>query len=183
MLIHAGAGGVGNLLVQMAKLRQAVVITTVSTKEKAEIARAAGADFTILYTETDFHEEVMKFTLGKGVHCVFGKKKNREKKNPTKQKQHCFLRFLFFGCLVFFFIFLDSVGATTFEKGIKCLRGFFLFVVVAQPPIKCTPRPPPFSQRERESDKNNLLFAMRERERESDHFFFFDNFFILGKNK
>jgi NADPH:quinone reductase len=70
-LIHAGAGGVGQLLIQMAKLRGATVITTVGSKEKADIARARGADHTILYRETAFREAVMDITGGKGVDVVY----------------------------------------------------------------------------------------------------------------
>jgi NADPH2:quinone reductase len=70
-LIHAAAGGVGQLLVQMAARRGARVIATVSTNEKAELARAAGADEIILYTEQDFAEEAHKLTDGKGVDVVY----------------------------------------------------------------------------------------------------------------
>ena len=66
-LIHAGAGGVGLLLIQMAKRLGARVLTTVSTAEKAELARGAGADEVILYTEHDFAEETMAMTDGRGV--------------------------------------------------------------------------------------------------------------------
>lgn len=64
-LIHAGAGGVGGLLIQMAKNLGAEVFTTVGTKEKAEIAAEAGADHIILYSETDFAEAVRE-TIGDG---------------------------------------------------------------------------------------------------------------------
>lgn len=57
-LVHAGAGGVGGLLTQMAKIRGATVFTTVSTDEKAEAARGAGADHVIITTETDFADEI-----------------------------------------------------------------------------------------------------------------------------
>ncbi|MBI2123103.1 MAG: quinone oxidoreductase [Armatimonadetes bacterium] len=70
-LIHAAAGGVGALLVQMAKRRGARVIATVSTEEKAKIAREAGADEVIIYTRTDFESEVKRLTDGHGVHVVF----------------------------------------------------------------------------------------------------------------
>jgi NADPH2:quinone reductase len=70
-LIHAGAGGVGQLLVQIAKRRGAQVITTVSTDEKAEIARAAGADHLIRYTEDDVVEGVEELTGGAGVDVVY----------------------------------------------------------------------------------------------------------------
>jgi len=86
-LIQAGAGGVGLLLTQMATWIGARVITTVSTKEKAELSREAGAAETILYTEQDFEAEVKRLTGGKGVDVVY-----------------------------------DSVGKTTFEKSLNCLR-------------------------------------------------------------
>ena len=70
-LIHAGAGGVGLLLIQMAKRLGARVLTTVSTAEKAELARGAGADEVILYTERDFAEETMALTDGRGVDVVY----------------------------------------------------------------------------------------------------------------
>jgi NADPH2:quinone reductase len=86
-LVHAAAGGVGLLLIQIAKMRGARVIGTVSTEAKAQLAKAAGADDVILYTQTDFLAEVKKLTDGKGVHVVY-----------------------------------DSVGVTTFEKSLDCLR-------------------------------------------------------------
>ncbi len=86
-LVHAGAGGVGLLLTQMARQIGARVITTVSTQDKAELSREAGADEVILYTEQDFEEEVKRITGGKGVDVVY-----------------------------------DSVGKTTFEKSLNCLR-------------------------------------------------------------
>jgi NADPH2:quinone reductase len=86
-LIHAAAGGVGLLLTQIAKLRGANVIGTVSTEAKAQLAREAGVDHAILYTQSDFAAEVKKITAGKGVHVVY-----------------------------------DSVGQTTFEKSLDCLR-------------------------------------------------------------
>lgn len=70
-LIHAGAGGVGQLLIQMAKQLGATVITTVSTDEKAAIAKACGADHVIRYTVHDFEAETMRITDGKGVHVVY----------------------------------------------------------------------------------------------------------------
>ncbi len=85
-LVHAAAGGVGLLLCQIAKLRGARVIGTVSTAAKAELARAAGADEVILYTERDFEEAVKRLTAGAGVQVVY-----------------------------------DSVGKTTFAKGLNCL--------------------------------------------------------------
>lgn len=70
-LIHAAAGGTGQLLVQMAKLLGARVIGTTSTPEKAEIARKAGADEVILYTQQDFEAETKRLTDGKGVDVVY----------------------------------------------------------------------------------------------------------------
>jgi NADPH:quinone reductase len=70
-LVHAGAGGVGLLLIQLLKKKGATVYTTVSTDEKAALARDAGADETILYTKTDFVEAVRGFTDGRGVHVVY----------------------------------------------------------------------------------------------------------------
>ena len=87
VLIHAAAGGLGQLLVQAAKLCSARVIGTVSTEEKARLAREAGADEVILYTQTDFEAEVKRITGGKGVDVVY-----------------------------------DSVGLTTFDKSLNCLR-------------------------------------------------------------
>ena len=71
ILVHAGAGGVGLLLIQMAKRLGARVLTTVSTEEKAKLARDAGADVTIRYTEEDFEERVKEATDGKGVPVVY----------------------------------------------------------------------------------------------------------------
>jgi len=70
-LIHAAAGGAGQWTVAAAKLRGARVIGTVSTKEKAEVARQAGCDEVILYTEQDFEKEVKRLTDGKGVDVVY----------------------------------------------------------------------------------------------------------------
>lgn len=86
-LVHAAAGGVGLLLIQIAKRRGARVIGTVSTEEKARLAKAAGADEVILYSQVDFGAEVKRLTGGAGVHVVY-----------------------------------DSVGQTTFEKSLDCLR-------------------------------------------------------------
>jgi NADPH2:quinone reductase len=86
-LIHAAAGGVGLLLVQMAHNIGARVIATVSTEEKAKLARAAGAHEVILYTHADFEAETKRLTDGNGVNVVY-----------------------------------DSVGKTTFEKGLNVLR-------------------------------------------------------------
>ena len=70
-LIHAAAGGVGLLLVQMAKKIGARVIGTAGTNEKAQLARDAGADECIVYTEADFETETRRLTDGKGVHVVY----------------------------------------------------------------------------------------------------------------
>ena len=70
-LVHAAAGGMGLLLCQMAKMRGAAVIGTVSTEEKAALARAAGADHVILYTSQDFVAEVKRITGGRGVDVVY----------------------------------------------------------------------------------------------------------------
>jgi NADPH2:quinone reductase len=87
VLIHAGAGGVGLLLIQMAKYLGARVLTTVSTEEKAALAHRAGADETILYTREDFAAKVRTLTGGRGVPVVY-----------------------------------DSVGKTTFDGSLACLR-------------------------------------------------------------
>ncbi|MEM1082914.1 MAG: quinone oxidoreductase [Verrucomicrobiota bacterium] len=71
VLIHAGAGGVGLLLIQMAKQRGARVLTTVSTAEKETLAREAGADEVIRYTDCDFAEETMRLTDDKGVDVIY----------------------------------------------------------------------------------------------------------------
>lgn len=86
-LIHAAAGGTGQLLVQMAHAAGARVLATVSTEAKAELARAAGADEVILYSEQDFEAETKRLTGGSGVDVVY-----------------------------------DSVGKSTFEKSLNCLR-------------------------------------------------------------
>jgi NADPH2:quinone reductase len=86
-LMHAAAGGVGLLLTQMAHNIGARVIATVSTEEKAKLAREAGADEVILYTQVDFEAETKRITGGKGVDVVY-----------------------------------DSVGKTTFDKGLNILR-------------------------------------------------------------
>ena len=70
-LVHAGAGGVGLLLCQIAHLRGARVIATVSTEEKAALARSAGADEIILYTQQDFQVETRRLTAGAGVQVVY----------------------------------------------------------------------------------------------------------------
>jgi NADPH:quinone reductase len=86
-LVHAGAGGVGLLLTQIAARLGARVISTVSTEAKAELSRQAGASNVILYDEQDFEEEVKRLTGGRGVDVVY-----------------------------------DSVGKTTFDKSLNCLR-------------------------------------------------------------
>ena len=96
-LIHAAAGGVGLLLTQMVKLLGATAIATVSTQQKAELARSAGADEIIFYEETDFEAEVRRITDGRGVDVVY-----------------------------------DSVGRTTFEKGLNCLRPRGMMVLFGQ---------------------------------------------------
>ena len=70
-LVHAAAGGVGLLLCQMAKMRGARVIGTVSTEDKAKLARGAGADEVILYTQQDFEAEVKRLTGGRGLQVVY----------------------------------------------------------------------------------------------------------------
>lgn len=70
-LIHAGAGGVGQLLIQLAKARGARVLATVGNEDKASRAKKCGADETILYRHTDFREEVMRYTDGRGVDVVY----------------------------------------------------------------------------------------------------------------
>src|SRR4051812_22941829 len=70
-LVHAAAGGVGLLLCQIAHMRGARVIGTVSSEEKAALARSAGADEVILYTEQDFVAETRRLTAGAGVHVVY----------------------------------------------------------------------------------------------------------------
>jgi NADPH:quinone reductase len=70
-LVHSAAGGVGLLLCQIAKLRGARIIATVSTEEKAKLAREAGADEVILYTKQDFVAEVKRLTNGRGLNVVY----------------------------------------------------------------------------------------------------------------
>jgi NADPH2:quinone reductase len=70
-LVHAAAGGVGLLLCQMAKRAGARVIGTVSTEEKAALAREAGAHDVILYTRQDFEAEVKRLTGGKGLQVIY----------------------------------------------------------------------------------------------------------------
>jgi NADPH2:quinone reductase len=71
VLVHAGAGGVGLLLIQMAKSLGARVFTTVSNEEKAELAREAGADEVILYTHEDFAAAVKRLASGPGLQAVY----------------------------------------------------------------------------------------------------------------
>jgi NADPH2:quinone reductase len=105
-LVHAAAGGVGLLLIQIAKRLGATVFGTVSTEEKARIAREAGADEVILYTHTDFVAEVKRLTDGRGVNVVY-----------------------------------DSVGQTTFDKSLDCLRprGYMVLFGQSSGPV------PPFN--------------------------------------
>lgn len=70
-LVHAAAGGMGLLLCQMGKMLGATVIGTVSTEEKAALAKAAGAEHVILYTKQDFEAEVKRITGGRGVDVVY----------------------------------------------------------------------------------------------------------------
>ena len=70
-LVHAGAGGVGLLLIQMLKRAGAYVFTTVSTEDKADLAREAGADAAILYTQQDFEEQINRATGGEGLRVVY----------------------------------------------------------------------------------------------------------------
>lgn len=71
VLIHAGAGGVGHVAIQLAKIKGAEVYTTVSSPDKARLVRQLGADEPILYKQTDFVEAVLKLTNGAGVDIVF----------------------------------------------------------------------------------------------------------------
>ena len=96
-LVHAGAGGVGLLLTQIAKMRGARVFTTVSTDEKAKLSREAGADVVIDYTKEDFEAEVKRETGGRGVQVVY-----------------------------------DSVGKTTFDKGLASLATRGMMVLFGQ---------------------------------------------------
>jgi NADPH:quinone reductase len=104
-LVHAAAGGVGLLLVQMAKRAGARVFGTISTREKAKLARDAGVDEAIFYTETPFDEVVRASTGGRGVDVVY-----------------------------------DSVGASTFDRSLLCLRPRGLLVLFGQ----SSGRVPPF---------------------------------------
>ena len=71
LLVHAGAGGVGHVAIQLAKLKGARVITTVSSEQKADFVKALGADAAILYTQNGFVDVVNKLTDGKGADLVF----------------------------------------------------------------------------------------------------------------
>lgn len=91
-LVHAGAGGVGQLLIQLAKLRGATVIATAGSRDKANIATERGADHVVLYREADFREEVMKITGGKGVDVVYdavGKDTIRDSIRSLKRRGLC----------------------------------------------------------------------------------------------
>jgi NADPH:quinone reductase and related Zn-dependent oxidoreductases len=70
VLIHAGAGGVGHVAIQLAKIKGAKVITTVSSAQKAEFVKSIGADAAILYTQSDFAKTVNELTEGKGADVV-----------------------------------------------------------------------------------------------------------------
>jgi NADPH:quinone reductase len=96
-LVHAAAGGTGRLIAQMAKIRGARVIGTVSSAEKAAVAGNSGVDHPIVYTSTDFESEVKRITAGGGVDVVY-----------------------------------DSVGRTTFEKSLACLRPRGMIVLFGQ---------------------------------------------------
>ncbi|WP_414527966.1 zinc-dependent alcohol dehydrogenase family protein [Nodularia chucula] len=71
VLIHGGAGGVGHVAIQLAKLKGASVCTTVSSQEKADFVKELGADEVIFYQETDFVNEVLNWTGGEGVDLAF----------------------------------------------------------------------------------------------------------------
>src|SRR5919106_5987238 len=89
VLVHAAAGGVGLLLVQWLKHMGATVVGTVSTEEKAKIAREGGADHIIFYTKQDFMEEAKKITGGKGVdYIIDGVGKSTFAKDLEAVRQH-----------------------------------------------------------------------------------------------
>jgi len=71
VLIHAGAGGVGHVAIQLAKLKGARVITTVSSEQKRDFVKVMGADEVILYTQNGFADAVNELTGGKGADLVF----------------------------------------------------------------------------------------------------------------
>src|SRR5205085_11400270 len=104
-LVHAGAGGVGLLLIQIAKKLGATVYTTAGNEKKGELARGAGADEVILYSRQDFESEVKRLTGGRGVDVVY-----------------------------------DSVGVSTFEESLNCLkpRGYLVYYGHSSGPV------PPF---------------------------------------
>ena len=94
-LVHAAAGGVGLLLVQMAKRRGARVIGTVGTEAKAVLAREAGADEIILYAQEDFLGEVKRLTGGRGVDVVYdsvGSDRREEPRLPRRSRDDGLLR-------------------------------------------------------------------------------------------
>jgi NADPH2:quinone reductase len=92
VLIHAAAGGVGLLLVQMAKNLGARVIGTAGSEEKAQRARDAGADEVIVYTKQDFEPETRRLTEGQGVHVVYdGVGKDTFEKDLTVLRPHGYL--------------------------------------------------------------------------------------------
>ncbi len=101
-LVHAAAGGVGLLLCQMAKMRGATVIGTAGSEEKAQLAKSAGADEVVVYTEQDFVEETRRITGGEGVHVVY-----------------------------------DSVGKSTFDGSLDCLRprGYMVLFGASSGPV------------------------------------------------
>ena len=70
VLIHAGAGGVGHIAIQLAKLKGATVITTVSSEAKSSFVKSLGADHSIIYSQDNFVDEVMQLTAGKGADLV-----------------------------------------------------------------------------------------------------------------
>jgi NADPH2:quinone reductase len=96
ILVHAGAGGVGGILIQMAKSRGAYVFSTASTS-KLDIVREAGADTVIDYTTTDFEAEILRHTNGEGLDVVF-----------------------------------DSVGRTTFDGSLNCVKVRGMLVMYGQ---------------------------------------------------
>jgi NADPH2:quinone reductase len=100
-VVHAGAGGVGLLLIQIARRLGATVYATVGSEAKAELARGAGANETIVYSKQDFEAEVKKLAGG-GVDVIY-----------------------------------DSVGVTTFEKGLNCLkpRGYMVLFGQSSGPV------------------------------------------------
>ncbi len=101
-LVHAGAGGVGLLLTQIARNIGATVITTVGSDAKADLSREAGASDVIVYAKQDFEKDVKQLTGGKGVDVVY-----------------------------------DSVGATTFDKSLNCLkpRGYMVLFGQSSGPV------------------------------------------------